>query len=323
MRLIPHSVIGNPALFEEAQNLRKSINNKYSNQKAVAASSFINPMNTTNTSKKETIKKNYFDYIDDNKVKSIFEEYAEIKDENREKLNDFMKKLNPELKYELKQQELNLKLKNFEEDQFVKLNDFLSKRIKKNPDDLLINRIDEHRLKKEFGDLMEHKITGREKYVKNHWMISLRNAKNSKFVKNSFVNMGSKYNPTWVNIRDHGPKSVDIIRSPKSKNYLDVKGLMSDKSIIDRLASENSFHMITNNINSTANNSLNNTAINNTVSLDDTAINNSNSNLITNTNPGSNRMSTNGNNHSQLQDIVVCLFIFFNFSDNRKGFIKN
>lgn len=308
MRLIPHSVIGNPALFEEAQNLRKSIQNKYNNQKSVSASSFINPMNTTNTSKKETIKKNYFDYIDDNKVKSIFEEYAEIKSDNKEKLNDFMKKLNPELKYELKQQELNLKLKNYEENQFIRLNEFLSRRINKKPDDLLINRIDDHRLKKEFGDLMEHKITGREKYVKNHWMISLRNAKNSKFVKNSFVNMGSKYNPLWVNIRDNGPKSVDIIRSPTSKNYLDVKGLMSDKSIIDRLASENSFNMITNTIGNISSNSPNNSNINNTVSLDDSNFNNYQSTI-----PGSNIESSRGKkpSNSQIQDIVVKIFLHF------------
>jgi len=312
MRLIPHSVVGNTALFEEAQNLRKNINNKYSNQKA-AASSFINPMNTTNTSRKETIKKNYFDYIDDNKVKSIFAEYEEIKHENKEKLNDFMKRLNPELKYELKQQELNLKLKSFEENQFIKLNDFLSKRINKKPDNLLINRIDEHRLKKEFGDLMEHKITGREKYVKNHWMISLRNAKNSKFVKNSFVNMGSKYNPLWVNIRDLGPKSVDIIRSPQSKNYLDVKGFMSDKSIIDRLAGENSFQMITNTYNNTNCNSLNNTNVNNTVSLDDTVNINT---TVQSTIPLSNRMSTNGNS-SQIQDIVVIFIVNTKYLYNR------
>ena len=314
MRLIPHSVIGNPALFEEAQNLRKNINKKYtdSNQKTqVAASSFINPMNTTNTSKKETIKKNYFDYIDDAKAKLIFDEFKEIKDENKEKLNDFMKKLNPELKYELKQQEMNLKLKTFEENQFVRLNDFLSKRINKNPDDLLINRIDEHRLKKEFGDLMEHKITGKEKYVKNLWMISLRNAKNSKFVKNSFVNMGSNYNPLWVNIRDNGSKSVDIIRSPQSKNFLDIKGLMTDKSIIDRLASENSFHMITNTMgnNNNNNSSLNFTNVYNTESFDDTNIINS-SNQISN--PGSNRIITNPNAiKSPIQDISV--FIFLNF----------
>jgi hypothetical protein len=331
MRLIPHSVIGNVALFEEAQNLRKNINRRNSensNQKAqVAASSFINPMNTTNTSKKETIKKNYFDYIDDAKAKLIFDEFKEIKEENKEKLNDFMKKLNPELKYELKQQEMNLKLKNYEENQFFRLNDFLSKRISKNPDDLLINRIDEHRLKKEFGDLMEHKITGREKYVKNLWMISLRNSKNSKFVKNSFVNMGSNYNPLWVNIRDNGSKSVDIIRSPQSKNFLDIKGLMTDKSIIDRLASENSFHMITNTYNNNTNNSsLNYTNVYNTESFDDT-----NNNIINSSNqisnPGSNRNANNQNNiKSPMQDIVVLIFLLifiFNFSLGYwKGFIK-
>lgn len=297
-------------MFEEAQNLRKSINNKYSNQKqqaAAAASSFINPMNTTNTSKKETIKKNYFDYIDDNKVKSIFEEYREIKDENSEKLNDFMKKLNPELKYELKQQETNLKLKKLEENQFDKLNDFLSKRIKTNPDDLLINRIDEHRLKREFGDLMEHKITGREKYVKNNWIISLRNQKNSKFIKNSFINMGSNYNPLWVSIRDYGAKSVDIIRSPKSKNYFEIKGLIKDKSVIDRLASDNSFHMITNTVNnSSINDSYDNTNIG-TVNLDDT--NQYSSPQISLPNSYSNRMSTNANNNSQIQNIVVTNFL--------------
>jgi len=270
MRLIPHSIIGNTALFEEAQNIRRSASNKYSPGRNMP-SSLLNPMNTTATSKKE-IKKNYFDYIDDNRVKSIFKDYTEIKENNKEKLNDFMKRLPPELKNELKKQELNLKLKNYEESHFQKLSEFLSKRLNKNQDQLLINRIDEHRLRKEFSDFMENKVLSENKYGKNQWVLSLRKNKNNQFVKNSYLNVGGLYNPTWVNIRDQVNKSVDIVRKPNSKSTFDLKGLSNNKLILESL----------NNLNSHAN----------------TYNHDSSMHLLTNILSNSNNISISGLNHS-------------------------
>lgn len=255
MRLIPHSIIGNTALFEEAQNLRRNSTNKYSPGR-VAPNSFLNPMNTTATSKKE-IKKNYFDYIDDTRVKSIFKDYTEIKENNKEKLNDFMRKLPSELRKELKKQELNLKLKNYEENHFQKLSEYLSKKLNKSQDELLINRIDEHRLRKEFGEFMDQKALNDTKSGKNNWIISLRKSKNNQFVKNSFVNIGSKYNPLWVNIRDQINKSVDIIRKPNSKSTFDLKGLANNKLLLESLTQDSSMHMLSNIISNSNNISIN------------------------------------------------------------------
>ena len=244
LRLIPHSIIGNTSLFEEAQGLRRSSSNKYSPGRAIS-NTFINPMNTTATSKKE-IKKNYFDYIDDNRVKSIFKDYTEIKENNKEKLNDFMRKLPSELKEELKKQELNLKLKNYEENHFQKLSEFLAKKLNKSKDDLLINRIDEHRLKKEFGDFMDQNVLNQNKSGRNNWIISLRKSKNSQYVKNSYLNIGNKYNPFWMNLRDQVNKSIDMIRKPNSKSTLDLKGLVNNKLLLKSLTQDSSMHMLTN-----------------------------------------------------------------------------
>lgn len=255
MRLIPHSIIGNTALFEEAQNLRRNSSNKYSPGRAVS-NNFINPMNTTATSKKE-IKKNYFDYIDDTRVRSIFKDYTEIKENNKEKLNDFMKKLPSELKNELKKQELNLKLKNYEENHFQKLSEYLAKKLNKSQDELLINRIDEHRLRKEFGDFMDQKVLNENKSGRNNWVISLRKSKNTQFVKNSYLNLGSKYNPMWANVRDQVNKSVDIIRKPNSKSTFDLKGLANNKLLLESLTQDSSMHMLTNLLSNSNNISIN------------------------------------------------------------------
>jgi hypothetical protein len=255
LRLIPHSIIGNTALFEEAQSLRRSSSNKYSPGRAIS-NTFINPMNTTATSKKE-IKKNYFDYIDDNRVKSIFKDYTEIKENNKEKLNDFMRKLPSELKEELKKQELNLKLKNYEENHFQKLSEFLAKKLNKSQDDLLINRIDEHRLKKEFGDFMDQNVLNQNKSGRNNWIISLRKSKNSQFVKNSYLNIGNKYNPFWMNLRDQVNKSVDMIRKPNSKSTFDLKGLVNNKLLLESLTQDSSMHMLTNILSNSNNLTLN------------------------------------------------------------------
>ena len=255
MRLIPHSIIGNTALFEEAQSLRRNSSNKYSPGRVVS-NTFINPMNTTATSKKE-IKKNYFDYIDDTRVKSIFKDYTEIKENNKEKQNDFMRKLPSELRNELKKQESNLKLKNYEENHFQKLSEFLAKKLNKSQDGLLINRIDEHRLRKEFGDFMDQKVLNDNKSGKNNWIISLRKSKNNQFVKNSFLNIGSKYNPMWVSIRDQVNKTLDIIRKPNSKSTFDLKGLANNKLLLESLTQDSSMHMLTNILSNSNNISIN------------------------------------------------------------------
>jgi len=308
MRIIPHSIIGNAQLFEEAQNLRKMASNKYSPGRMVT-NSILNPMNTTATSKKE-IKKNYFDYIDDNRVKSIFKDYNDIKETNKEKLNDFMKRLPTELKFELKKQELNLKMKNYEENHFQKLGDFLSKRLNKNKDELLINRIDEHRLRKEFGEFMENKVLLENKFGKNHWILNLRKFKNSQFIKNNFLNIGGIYNPLWVNVREQQNKSVDIIRKPNSKSTFDFKGLANNKQIMDSLQYDTSMHLLTNIFSNSNNNisinGLNNSSVNDLLDASNNLINsqlynsNSNSNKLLNSST-----MTNNNNLPPINDIQV------------------
>ncbi len=282
--LIPYSIIGNTALFEEAQSLKRSSSTKYSPGRAIA-SSFLNPMNTTATSKKE-IKKNYFDFIDDSRVKSIFKDYNAIKENNKENLNDFMKKLPLEMRKELKLQELNLKLKNYEENHFQKLSDYLAKKLNKTQDELLINRIDEHRLRKEFGEFMDQKVSNENKSGRNNWVISLRKSKNNQFVKNSYLNIGSKYNPIWVNVRDQVNKSVDIIRKPNSKSTFDLKGLANNKLLLESLTQDSSMHLLTNilsNSNNLSFNGLNNSG---------NELENSN-NYVFNTHTNSNRYLNN------------------------------
>jgi len=317
LRLIPHSIIGNTALFEEAQNIRRASTNK--NSPGRLSSSLINPMNTTASSKKE-IKKNYFDYIDDNRVKSMFKEYTEIKENNKEKLNDFMNRLPKELKNELKKQELNLKLKNFEESHFQKLSEFLSKRLNKTQDELLINRIDEHRLRKEFSDFLEQKILSENAYGRNQWVVSLRKNKNTQFIKNSFLNVGGLYNPTWVNVRDQINKSVDIVRKPNSKSFFDLKGVSSNKIIMESLNNINTFtnnnshdssmHLLTNILSNSNNISLSGINLSgNDLETTNNMVNSGVYNTNTNNNSGINNRygnsSTNNSNVAPIYDLQV------------------
>lgn len=313
MKIIPHSIVGNTTLFEEIQSIKRNSSNKNSPQR-IAPSALFNPMNQTSTSKKE-IKKNYFDYVDDSRVKSIFKDYLEIKDKNKEKLNDFMKKIPIELRHELKKQELNLKLKNFEDSHLEKLSEFLGKRLNKKPEQLLINRIDEHRLKKEFSEFMENKILSDEKENKNNWILSLRRNKNNQFLKNYYLNVGNKYNPIWISVRDKVNKSVDIIRNPTSKSSFDLKNFRNNKVIMDNFQTSNvdsSLNFITNALNNNSNLSFN--ILNNSAELDTSIVNSNNLNLYNNINTNANSYKhasqttlTNMQN-STLNDIQVKIF---------------
>ena len=265
----------------------------------------LNPMNTTSTSKKEILKKNFFDYIDDVRVNSIFKDYTEIKEVNKGKINDFMKKFPKEIKSELTKQETNLKLRSYEEQKFQKLSEYLSKKLNKKPENLLVNRTDEHRMKREFGDFMDSKVLAKDNINANHWIFSLRKPKN-KQAQNCYVNMGNKYHPSWVSIKDNFGKNLELIRKPKSDMKYNFKGLSSDKFNIENYKHDSSIHLMTNIINSS---SLSFNGLNGSINdLETSNYQNSNninnSNIYTNTYDNSN-MRINNMNNQGLNDIQV------------------
>ena len=92
---------------------------------------------------------------------------------------------------------------------------YLSKKVNKPLDNLLLNRIDSFRFKKEVIKEIEYnKPTEEDQYRKFQWNISLRRPKHFRGIRKSFINLSEeRYLPLW---------SLIIEKSPRLKN-LSVK----------------------------------------------------------------------------------------------------
>jgi hypothetical protein len=92
----------------------------------------------------------------------------------------------------------------------------LSKRLKKNPKDLLMNCSNTFRQKKEIKEKYEETLPLDERYGINSWVVSLRRPKNFKGIRDSFINVGSQERPNWRKVVET-VKEREIILTPGSK----------------------------------------------------------------------------------------------------------
>ena len=251
-------------------------------------------MNTTSTSKKE-LKKNYIDFVDDKEIKTIFNDFNEIKHTNKNKINDFMNELPADIKIKLSKQELNLNVKNNEEKKFIKLSEFLSHKLNKKQEDLLVNKIDEHRLKREFNEFMDKEVFAEDIGNKDNWVLNLRKARNNHLVRNAYVNLGTVINPIWVSKRDTSSKSMDIIRMPNSKSKFDIKSIAKNKYGIDSFNPDSAMNFISNVLNN-----INNISVN---LLNSTDVDNENNNVFVTNNVNKNSVNREKSKISRLSNM--------------------
>ena len=119
------------------------------------------------------------------------------------------------IKERLNLQTRKLKLIKSSELKNIKMSKYLSKKVNKPLDNLLLNRIDSFRFKKEVIKEIEYnKPTEEDQYRKFQWNISLRRPKHFREIRKSFINLSEeRYLPLW---------SLIIEKSPRLKN-LSVK----------------------------------------------------------------------------------------------------
>lgn len=119
------------------------------------------------------------------------------------------------IKERLNLQTRKLKLMKSSELKNIKMSKYLSKKVNKHLNNLLLNRIDFFRFKKEVIKEIEYnKPTEEDQYRKFQWNISLRRPKHFRGIRKSFINLSEeRYLPLW---------SLIIEKSPRLKN-LSVK----------------------------------------------------------------------------------------------------
>lgn len=221
-KIIPHSVVGSASAIEDLQIQKRNTNSllKYS---AKVSSSTL-----PSIKKDDKIKKPNFDSIDDHKLKSIYQEFQAKKYRNKDKTNDFMKSVPDHITSKLKLQENRLSTFQDEENKVLKLTKKIAKKSKKNVEDLLMNRTDASRLKREIHEIMECKKPFEEKYGNFSWNVSLRRPKNFIGTRHTYLNFGNDINPLWLSIKETIPKYAEIVRKPDQKLDEEFKTLTTN-----------------------------------------------------------------------------------------------
>jgi hypothetical protein len=145
---------------------------------------------------------------------------------NEKTSNDFMKEVPLNIKKELQMQELRLYSKNKSMDITNEISKKLARKTQKSLENLLINKIDEHRIKKEFVENVLNKSTNsyERRIPITNWNKNLRQ----------------------FQIDYPSSKNIDIIRNPLSKTKLDFNKYFKNRKLIDSNETTN----FTNKINS-------------------------------------------------------------------------
>ena len=209
-------------------------NEKFANLRS-SLSSFI-------AKDKQQLNNDKYEIIDNEQLKKIFNKYKTVKNSNDNEKNNFIqiqdnnsinfsnqnknsnennnnnKSIKNEIPFDLSQslffqnnklkeiQTLNSKVKN--------ISKHLSKILKKDEKDLLLNKLDNYNFKNELLKDIEFNKPVDEKYGKFKWNISLRRPKQFEGMRNSYINLTRDENPFWGIVVEKYPKIKELKIKP-------------------------------------------------------------------------------------------------------------
>jgi len=136
----------------------------------------------------------------------------------------FVEKIPNDIQNSLSNQNKKLYMRKMIEKNNKLLSQYLSKKVNKPQNNLLLNKIDLFRFKKEVINDIENRKPLDERYGRFKWNISLRKPDCFKGVRDSYINLkGERFNPFWSIVVERSPKLKDLSIKPrhgKNKNYL-------------------------------------------------------------------------------------------------------
>ena len=154
----------------------------------------------------------------------------EEKNKLKTKYDLFLKEEKNEIRHNFEEQEKilnkNLKLKN--KSDF--LSKYLSKKLKRNEEELLFNKIEEYRLKRQVLDYIENSKSMRDKFGDNYWIANLRRPTIQKEIRVNYFNNGNKNNMP-EKVIDYADKDVEFINDPMGVRKNKYKNIVRNLSI--------------------------------------------------------------------------------------------
>ena len=198
---------------------------------------------------------NKYEFIDNNSLKNIFENFKKRSDENKKlrdnemsisrniinnisasNSNNSEKKLNNACLFDLYQslnyQNKQMNAKKRRERKVISLSKFMSKQLKKDENDLLFNKVDLFKYKKEILKGISEEKPPEEKFGKYQWNMDLRRPKNFRGLRQLHINVNSEKNPFWGVIVERCPEQKEkAVRPGYNLNQKEFEKFSKNKNI--------------------------------------------------------------------------------------------
>jgi hypothetical protein len=245
--VIARSVIGDPRLFKKNIDSAKSVNIKLDGNHSQSVD-IKNNLADANASRSSNIMANSFAKRRNNKANSqilqdfqleqIFKQAQERVEKSKTNLNkeilgnENMPKTTRDFFFK---QEKVLEYNNNENLKSQTISRAISAKIHKPEDELLMNRTDAFRFKKQIIDIIDGNKPTSEKFGDNGWILSLRREKIPKTMRINYINVGSNFEPKWKPLIEYPPKKMPIIQKPNLKVEREVKSMLKSPYYQDAL----------------------------------------------------------------------------------------
>ena len=169
-----------------------------------------------------------FEKISHQQLKGLFDSFKDNSIKQSFSLNNTKEENLPlNVSQSLIEQTKNLNIRINSEKKSSNLSKFISKKVNKKEKDLLMNRIDVFKLKKEIYNDIENSKPINDRYGQYKWVMSLRRPEHFKGERESYINIGNDNNPFWALVKEKFPIERSISLKPgydmNSKDYLDFK----------------------------------------------------------------------------------------------------
>ena len=160
----------------------------------------------------------------------------EVKNKVKSTNDLFPKKVNKEIRKNFYGQEKLLRKKLIFKEQSDLMSKLLANKVKRKEEDLLFNKIEDYRLKKQIIEYIDNSKSVRDKFGDNYWIANLRRPKNQKEIRfNYFKN--NKKNNYPDKIIDYADKDVEFINNPNRLKKNKYSKLLKNLSIKNFLLS--------------------------------------------------------------------------------------
>ena len=90
----------------------------------------------------------------------------------------------------------------------------LAKKCNKKEKELLINKIEDYRMKRQLKDYIENNKILSEKFGDNYWLFNLRRSDKNDFIRLNYVNVGNSNREIWKAYVDYPDKDIELIKDP-------------------------------------------------------------------------------------------------------------